>query len=233
MTALASLHGLTVRYPGQHDRALDGVAGVVEQGSLTAVVGANGAGKSTLLKAMLGLVPIAGGRVDLHLPRQRIAYLPQQCAIERGFPMLARDCVLLGAWQRVGLFARVPAGLQARVDQALDAVGMAALAQCAIGALSAGQFQRLLFARLIVQDADLMLLDEPFNAIDAATTALLLSLINAWHAQGRTVLAVLHDHAQVRAHFPQTLLLARRVLAWGETGTVLSQANLHQAHDVA
>lgn len=231
MSALASLHGVTVRYHGHC--ALDGVDGVLEQGSLTAVVGANGAGKSTLLKAMLGLVPIAGGHIELHLPRQRIAYLPQQSGIERGFPMLARECVLLGAWQRVGLFARVPSAVQTRVDQALDAVGMTDLARVPIAALSAGQFQRLLFARLMVQDADLMLLDEPFNAVDAATTALLLSLIHAWHAQGRTVLAVLHDHGQVRGHFPQTLLLARRMLAWGDTSTVLCDASADKARDAA
>ena len=169
--------------------------------------------------------------MELHLPRARIAYLPQQCEIERGFPMLARDCVLLGAWQRVGLLARVPADLQARVDQALAAVGMAQLAHRPIGALSAGQFQRLLFARLMVQDAELLLLDEPFNAIDAATTTLLLSLIHEWHEQGRTVVAVLHDHAQVRAHFPQAVLLARRLLAWGDTQHVLGTGHLERARD--
>ena len=229
MSALVSVRQLSVRYQGTE--ALHGINGHFERGGLYAVVGANGAGKSTLLKAMLGLVPLAGGTVELHLPRARIAYLPQQCEIERGFPMLARDCVLLGAWQRVGLLARVPADLQARVDQALAAVGMAQLAHRPIGALSAGQFQRLLFARLMVQDAELLLLDEPFNAIDAATTALLLSLIHEWHEQGRTVVAVLHDHAQVRAHFPQAVLLARRLLAWGDTQHVLGTGHLERARD--
>ena len=229
MSALVSVRQLSVRYQGTE--ALHGINGHFEHGGLYAVVGANGAGKSTLLKAMLGLVPLAGGTVELHLPRARIAYLPQQCEIERGFPMLARDCVLLGAWQRVGLLARVPADLQARVDQALAAVGMAQLAQRPIGALSAGQFQRLLFARLMVQDAELLLLDEPFNAIDAATTTLLLSLIHEWHEQGRTVVAVLHDHAQVRAHFPQAVLLARRLLAWGDTQHVLGTGHLERARD--
>ena len=229
MSVLASVRQLSVRYQGTE--ALSGIDGQFELGGLYAVVGANGAGKSTLLKAMLGLVPLAGGTVELHLPRARIAYLPQQCEIERGFPMLARDCVLLGAWQRVGLLARVPADLQARVNQALAAVGMAQLAQRPIGALSAGQFQRLLFARLMVQDAELLLLDEPFNAIDAATTTLLLSLIHEWHGQGRTVVAVLHDHAQVRAHFPQAVLLARRLLAWGDTQHVLDVDHLERARD--
>lgn len=227
MSALASVRQLSVRYQGTE--ALHGISGHFERGGLYAVVGANGAGKSTLLKAMLGLVPLAGGTVELHLPRARITYLPQQCEIERGFPMLARDCVLLGAWQRVGLLSRVPAEVQTRVDQALAAVGMADLAQAPIGALSAGQFQRLLFARLMVQDADLLLLDEPFNAIDAATTALLLALIREWHGQGRTVVAVLHDHAQVHAHFPQAVLLARRLVAWGDTQHVLRADHLERA----
>ena len=145
--------------------------------------------------------------------------------------MLARDCVLLGAWPRAGLFARIAGDLEARVDQALAAVGMAQLAHRPIVALSAGQFQRLLFARLMVQDAELLLLDEPFNAVDAATTALLLSLIHEWHGQGRTVVAVLHDHAQVRAHFPQSVLLARRLLAWGDTARVLGADHREQARD--
>ena len=140
--------------------------------------------------------------------------------------------VALPDWLRQ-MAPRVPSAVQTRVDQALDAVGMTDLARVPIAALSAGQFQRLLFARLMVQDADLMLLDEPFNAVDAATTALLLSLIHAWHAQGRTVLAVLHDHAQVRGHFPQALLLARRVLAWGDTSTVLCDASADKARDAA
>lgn len=229
MNVLASVRQLSVRYQGVE--ALSGIDGQFERGGLYALVGANGAGKSTLLKAMLGLVPLAGGTVQLHLPRARIAYLPQQCEIERGFPMLARDCVLLGAWQRVGLLARVPRDVQARVDQALAAVGMAQLAHRPIAALSAGQFQRLLFARLMVQDAELLLLDEPFNAIDAATTTLLLSLIHDWHGQGRTVVAVLHDHAQVRAHFPQAVLLARHLVAWGDTARVLGADYLERARD--
>ena len=217
MSALASVRQLSVRYQGTE--ALSGIDGQFERGGLYAVVGANGAGKSTLLKAMLGLVPLAGGTVELHLPRARVAYLPQQCEIERSFPMLARDCVLLGAWPRAGLFARIAGDLEARVDQALAAVGMAQLAHRPIVALSAGQFQRLLFERLMVQNAELLLLDEPFNAVDAATTAL-LSLIHEWH-----------DHAQVRAHFPQSVLLARRLLAWGDTARVLGADHREQARD--
>ena len=105
--------------------------------------------------------------------------------------------------------------------------------QFASGSLSAGQFQRMLFARLLLQDADLILLDEPFNAIDSKTTAELLRLVAAWHQEGRTVIAVVHDHAQIQRHFPQTLLLARDMIAWGDTATVMTAEHLRQAKAMA
>lgn len=220
MSAVLTLDGVSVRYQGVY--ALERISGELPAGALCAVVGANGAGKSTLLKAILGLTPLSAGQVMLHLPRQRIAYLPQQSAIDRSFPITVRDCALLGAWSGVGLLARVPEELLARVDAALAAVGLLEQARRPIAALSVGQFQRVLFARLMVQDAQLILLDEPFSAMDVDTTRLLLSLVRLWHRQGRTVLAVLHDHAQVHASFPHTMLLARELLAWGPTCEVLA-----------
>jgi zinc/manganese transport system ATP-binding protein len=112
------------------------------------------------------------------------------------------------------------------VDRALARVGLQDLADRPVGALSGGQFQRVLFARLILQDAALILLDEPFRAVDNQTIADLIRLIRSWHEEGRTVLAALHEIDQVRAHFPSTLLLAREVVAWGETRKVLTPANL-------
>jgi len=102
-----------------------------------------------------------------------------------------------------------------------------------VGSLSSGQFQRVLFARMLVQQADLILLDEPFNAMDSRTTAALLDLIHQWHAQGQTVIAVLHDDAQVREHFPQTLMLARELVAWGDTAQVLTDPYLQRARALA
>ena len=101
-----------------------------------------------------------------------------------------------------------------------------------VGALSGGQFQRVLFARLLLQDASLILLDEPFRAVDAKTVADLIALILRWHGEGRTVIAALHDMEQVRAHFPATLLLAREVVAWGDTRKVLTPANLCEARQL-
>jgi zinc/manganese transport system ATP-binding protein len=102
-----------------------------------------------------------------------------------------------------------------------------------VGSLSSGQFQRVLFARLLMQDAELILLDEPFNAMDSRTTHALLVLIHQWQAQGRTVIAVLHDDSQVRSHFDQTVLLARELVAWGPTAQVLTEPHLQRAHTLA
>ncbi|TJZ74789.1 metal ABC transporter ATP-binding protein [Chitiniphilus eburneus] len=225
--ALLSLHNVTLAY--RRHPAVHHLSGALARGSLTALVGPNGAGKSTLLKAILGQLPVQEGRIELKLPRARIAYLPQQSALERQFPISVLDAVLLGSWVRRGLFGGIPLAERERALAALAAVGLSGFAARTVATLSVGQFQRVLFARLMLQDADLILLDEPFNAVDARTTADLLALVRRWHGEGRTVLAVLHDHQQVRTHFPQTLLLARRAIAWGDTATVLTGDHLHAA----
>lgn len=119
------------------------------------------------------------------------------------------------------------------MDAALEAVGLQGFGHRPVGTLSSGQLQRTLFARLLVQDAQIILLDEPFNAVDSKTTASLLTLVQQWHRQGRTVVAVVHDDAQVRAHFPQTLLLARECIAWGATTEVLTHESLARARHMA
>ena len=219
-----ALHNLTVAYR-QHP-ALHHISGHFAYGSLTAIIGPNGAGKSTLLKSLLGLVRIDSGQVDISVARRRIAYLPQQAEIDRGFPISVMDCVLLGFWQSAGLFGGISKAMAEKAEAALHAVGLDGFAERCIGTLSAGQFQRVLFARILLQDAELILLDEPFNAVDAKTTDDLLKVVQTWHAQKRTVIAVLHDNEQVQRYFPQTVLLARSLVAWGETATVLTDENL-------
>jgi zinc/manganese transport system ATP-binding protein len=147
--------------------------------------------------------------------------------------MVVRDCVLLGCWRAMGAWGGMSPALLTRVDTAIHAVGLEGFDQRAVGSLSSGQFQRVLFARMLVQDAQLILLDEPFNAMDTRTTAALLALVSQWHQEGRTVIAVLHDDAQVLQHFPQTLLLAREQVAWGDTREVLTAANLQRARALA
>ncbi|MEO5607690.1 MAG: ABC transporter ATP-binding protein [Polaromonas sp.] len=225
------LDNLTVSY--RRHPALHHVCGQFAAGSLTAVVGPNGSGKSTLLKSIMGLLPRPSGRLEVAVPRARIAYLPQLAEIDRSFPIDVRDCVLLGGWGTAGAGGAMGRAALARAEAALGAVGLQGFERRALGSLSSGQLQRMLFARLLVQDAELILLDEPFNAMDSKTTAALLEVIAIWHQQQRTVVAVLHDDAQVRQHFPHTLLLARQVVAWGPTAQVMSPANLARARAMA
>ncbi|RYX95179.1 MAG: metal ABC transporter ATP-binding protein [Comamonadaceae bacterium] len=224
------LENLTASY--QRHPALHHVTGRFEKGSLTAVCGPNGAGKSTLLKSLLGLLPVEGD-IELSCDRARIAYLPQQAEIDRSFPISVLDCVLLGFWPSQATFAGIGTGDLQRADAALRTVGLAGFARRPIGTLSSGQFQRVLFARLLVQDAELILLDEPFTAIDSRTSAVLMTLVKGWEQEGRTVIAVVHDHAQVRDFFPQCLLLAREVVAWGATASVMTGSNLTTARQMA
>lgn len=222
------IENLTVSH-GRHP-AVHHVSGSVAAGSLTAIVGPNGAGKTTLLRAIAGLHPPSGGRVAL---AGRVALLPQAATLDRAFPISCRDVVLLGLWPRVGAFAPMPPASAERAEEALAAVGLAGFGRRPVGSLSAGQFQRLLFARLLLQDAPILLLDEPFTAVDARTAADLLAIIRRWHGEGRTILAVLHDLDLVRAQFPDAILLAREAIAWGPTQQVLSAANRLRARMMA
>jgi zinc/manganese transport system ATP-binding protein len=227
-----SLRDLTLGY--DRHPAVHHVTGDVAQGELLALVGPNGAGKSTLLKGIMGELAPLGGSIDLHgLSRREIAYLPQQIDIDRSFPISVFDCVSLGLWREIGIGRGLDAERKRRVAQALTTLGLLDLADRPVGALSGGQFQRALFVRLMLQDASLILLDEPFRAIDAQAVADLVALIGRWHKEGHTVIAALHDFEQVRAHFPKTLLLAREVVAWGETRKVLSPANLAKARSLS
>jgi zinc/manganese transport system ATP-binding protein len=204
--------------------------GEIASGSLTAIVGPNGAGKSTLLKGIVGTLNPLVGRIDLSTgPRTRIAYLPQAADLDRSFPLPVYDLVAMGLWSRSGLFGGVRPKDRSRIEEALSAVGLTGFERRPIGTLSGGQMQRALFARLLLQDASVILLDEPFTAIDSKTTADLLDLVRRWHDEERTVVAVLHDLDVVKRVFPRTLLIAREPVAWGETAEVLSAANLLKA----
>lgn len=224
------LHGLTVSHRGHP--AVHHLSGSFAPAALTAVVGPNGAGKSTLLAALAGTRPDHQGRIERD-PALRLAWLPQAAAIDRGFPLQVHDLAALGLWHRRGAFGRLQAEDRAQVEQALAAVGLAGCGRRWIGELSAGQLQRVMFARVLLQDAAVILLDEPFNAIDARTTAELLALLPRWRSEGRTVIAVLHDLEQVRAHFDQVLLLAREGIAWGPTAEVLRAEHLFRARQMA
>lgn len=229
-TAAVHVRDLTVAYRGHP--AVHHLSGDFVAGALTAVVGPNGAGKSTLLGALGGTIGAYEGRIERD-PALRVAYLPQAPSLDRSFPVRVREVVAMGLWSRIGSFGGLRPEDRIRVDDALAAVGLSGFGQRWLGELSAGQAQRGLFARVLVQDAGLILLDEPFNAIDARTTADLLALLHRWKHEARTVIAVLHDLEQVREHFEQVLLLARERVAWGPTGEVLKAEHLFKARQMA
>ena len=210
------------RHPAVHH--LDGE---VATGALLAVIGPNGAGKSTLFRGIAGILkPLAGSIGTGDLDVRDIAYLPQTADIDRTFPISLFDFVGTGLWRSTGFFGGMGKAAREKITQALSAVGLNGFENRPIGTLSGGQMQRMLFARVLLQDARLIVLDEPFNAIDAKTSADLIALVKLWHGEGRTVLAALHDLDMVRNHFPETLLLARGPVAWGATAQVLTPDNL-------
>ena len=212
------------RHPAVHH-----LSGAVATGSLTAVVGANGSGKSTLMKGIVGVLKPMDGE---HRERARRPHRLSAAAI--------RTRPFLPGTRRRPRFARRVAEARiarplhrrrtaSRSAKALSAVGLEGFEKRPIDTLSGGQLQRALFARVLVQDAEIILLDEPFNAMDTKTVVDLIALIKRWHGERRTVMVVVHDLNLVREHFPETLLLARQPVAWGDTIETLRPENLLRA----
>jgi len=225
---LIEINDLTVAYERQP--AVHHLTGSFAPGSLTAIAGPNGAGKSTLLKTLVGLIRPSEGHINMNgLRRRQMAYLPQQAEIDRGFPISVADTVALGHWQNIGIWRAVTGPRWKSVADALEKVGLKGFENHPIAKLSVGQFQRVLFARLLVQDAAVILLDEPFAAIDERTTADLMKIIHYWHDNGRTIIAILHDMDEIKSSFPETLLMARELVGWGPTEAVLTEKNLYRA----
>jgi zinc/manganese transport system ATP-binding protein len=230
--AAIKLDRLTLGYGGES--AVESASGAFAMGRSTVVVGPNGSGKSTLLKAIAGrMKPVAGGlHIDGVAPRQ-IAWLPQEAGVDRAFPIALADFVALGFERRLGLFRGLGAAERAALADAIAAVGLEGLERRPIASLSGGQFQRALFARVIAEDAPVILLDEPFAGQDSRTTADLICVIDRWRAEGRTLVIVLHDLALARSLGDETLVMARGCLAWGPTAEVLTPDHLRRAHEAS
>ena len=228
MLPMIRLDNLTLGY--DRHPAVHHLSGEIPAGALVAVVGPNGAGKSTLLKGLAGELRPIGGRIVLsELPPGGLAYMPQRSEIDHSFPISVFEVVAMGLWHEIGAFGGLSLSQRERVRAALAAVGMSGFESRPIGSLSGGQLQRARFARLMLQDAPLILLDEPFAAIDSRTVDDLVALILGWHAEGRTILTVVHDLEQVRRHFPTALLLSREPVAFGPTAQVLTPELLARA----
>lgn len=226
--AAFELHDLTVGY-GRRP-AVHHVKATLPKAALIAVVGPNGAGKSTLLRALTGeLKPLSGALKRHGFNARDIAFMPQLASLDRTAPLSVGELVLSGLWRRCGLLGRPGKDGLAQASAALQAVGLSGFERRALNSLSGGQVQRALFARVIAQDCPVMVLDEPFAALDARTAADLLDIVAGWGAHGRTVIAALHDLDMVRAKFSHTLLLARDMIGFGPSADVLSSENLLRA----
>lgn len=229
------LSNVTLYHPHHtHSPILNDVTGEFQAGSLTAVYGPNGAGKTMLMKTLAGLIKPDQGCVDYAPSLHRdVSFVPQISHIDRGFAITVADFVALGAGYRVGLFSRFREEELRLIEHSLERVGLHSRSNCLISELSGGQMQRLLIARLILRDPKVVLLDEPFSAIDNDALPLLMQVILDFIADGKTVIAVSHDQNQIRTYFPQTLLLSGRVVYWGDTATALNPENLSKARELA
>lgn len=226
------IDNLTVSY--QSRPAVHHVDMTFPSGCMYAIFGPNGAGKSTLLKAIMGLLRCSTGAVHWqNLQRKDLAYLPQQSDVDRSQPMTVFELAAMGLWYEIGFFGCISSSQRQRVQAALNRVEMDEFAERGIGELSNGQFQRVLLARMLVQNAPFLLLDEPFNAVDAKTTYALLEVLRQENQQGKAIIAVLHDYEQVHAYFPNTLLIAREKVASGKTEDVLCDELLLKANALA
>ncbi len=208
-------------------RALEDVDGTVAPGEAVALVGPNGAGKSTLLKGVLGLVAVVEGRIEVlgRTParaRREVAYVPQADTLDADFPVTAGQVVLMGRYREVGWIRRPGAADRRIAADALAAVGLADRAGARFGTLSGGQRQRVLLARAIAQRPRLLLLDEPFNGVDAVSQEALLTALAGLRAAGAAVLVSTHDLALAQGVGDQVILLNRRQVAFGPTAAVLT-----------
>ena len=200
---------------------------------MLAIVGPNGAGKSTLLKAIVGEIKPMGGEIRLiGVKGHEIAYLPQQSTLDSSFPICIYDFVAMGLWSEYGAFHGFDQQAKVRINKAIQAVGMSGLEQKPIGYLSGGQLQRVRFARVMLQNAPLVLLDEPYSGIDNDTVRDLAALVREWNLEGRTIISVLHDYEHVRQEYRQALLLAGEVIAFGDPAEILNEQYLQNAREL-
>ncbi len=219
---------LTVSY--HETLALENISGTFEPGSLTAIIGPNGGGKSTFIKALQKLIRPSKGSVTHYCKNLcDTAYLPQKNEFDTSFPLTVFDVVGMGLLAQVGAFKAYTPEQIILIKKTLEKVGLNGFENRLIGSLSGGQFQRMLFARIFMQDASLIILDEPFTAIDTQTCTHLIKFILDWNRQGKTVLVALHNLDLVEKYFPETVLLGRQCVGWGKTSKILTEANIKKA----
>ena len=226
------IENLSVSY--KETLALKDISLVLQGPTITGIIGPNGAGKSTLLKSMLGIIPHEGhafiDNKEMNKSLKKVAYVEQKIHIDYNFPIKVKECVSLGLYPSIPLFHTLKASHWKKVAEALEIVGLSDYADRQISQLSGGQFQRVLIARCLVQDADYILLDEPFVGIDSVSEEIIMNTLRDLKKAGKTVLIVHHDLGKVAHYFDQVLLLNKELIALGPTKETFTQANLKQAY---
>ncbi|MGL4883733.1 MAG: metal ABC transporter ATP-binding protein [Waterburya sp.] len=225
---------LSVNY--RHTWAIENVSFTLQPGQVTGLLGPNGAGKSTLITAILGLVPLAEGVVQwaskpVTKQLQRVAYVPQRSQIDWDYPVTVEKVVMMGRVALTGWFRNHSKQSRLIVKEALQRVGMWQYRQRQIRELSGGQQQRVFLARAIAQEADLLLLDEPFNNVDRQTETIIFDIFAELKAQQKTLLVISHDLSETLENYDQLLLLNKRLIACGSQSEVLTNENINQAYD--
>ncbi|MEM6723885.1 MAG: metal ABC transporter ATP-binding protein [Bacteroidota bacterium] len=228
-----SIKGLSVSYDKK--TVLSNIYLDVEPGKLYGVLGPNGAGKSTLFKAILGLIPVSSGLIEvfgepIQSVRKRVVYIPQKGEIDWQFPATVMDVVLMGRYPFKSIFQWINKADKIVAEKALDQMGILGLRDRQIGELSGGQQQRVFLARALCQQADIFFMDEPFVGVDITTEQKIVELLHDLADAGKTVLVVHHDLSKVSAYFDKVILLNNRLIACGETATTFIDENIARTY---
>ena len=233
MNSLITIKNVGVSYAMQ-PHVLKDCNATIEGPTITGIIGPNGAGKSTLLKAILGLIQSSGEILIDGEPTkkvlQKIAYVEQKSHIDFTFPITIRECVALGRTVKKKPLQRLTKEDWEKVDAAIEEVGLTDLASRQIGALSGGQFQRVLLARCMVQEAQYIFLDEPFVGIDMLSEKVIMTIIRKWKEEGKTILMVNHDLSKVKEYFDQVILVKHAIVASGKTEDVFIKKYLDDVY---
>lgn len=226
------IENLSVSY--QETLALNQISLEIQGPTIMGVIGPNGAGKSTLLKGMLGIIYHVGQTYlddkEFSKVLSHVAYVEQKVHIDYNFPIKVKECVSLGLYPKVKLFHRLKSTDWDKVTNALRIVGLEDYAERQISQLSGGQFQRVLIARCLVQEADCIFLDEPFVGIDSISEEIIMTTLRSLKEQGKTILIVHHDLGKVPHYFDQVLILNKELIAIGETSSTFTEENLKKAY---
>ena len=216
------IKNLTVAYG--ENIALEDLNLNIEVGSLMALVGPNGAGKSTLIKTILKFLKQITGEIKINA--KTLAYVPQRNSVDWDFPTTLFDVVEMGCYGRVGLFKRVSKEEKQKVLKAIEQVGMLEFKDRQISELSGGQQQRAFIARALVQEADIYLMDEPFQGVDSTTERSIVEILKQLKAEGKTIIVVHHDLQTVPAYFESVALINKAVIVSGKVSEVFTQENI-------